>query len=102
MMLILIGESELLENLQVSDRVSVSFDCLVSGVQIRLLLKFLIGLTGYESVYLMHVGLILISLPRFFTDGLIYILILEVGHIGVSLVTIGCSFRKDGWNLRVG
>ena len=69
-------EAYILENVQIPDRVSECFECLVSGARRRFLLKLFIGLTDDEIVYIMHAGLILISLPQYLTDGLINIILL--------------------------
>ena len=66
------------------NRVSECFDCLVSGVGHRFFLILFIGMTNDEIIYLIHVGLIFISLPQFLTDRLINILLLEVGYLVVS------------------
>ena len=50
----------------------------------------------------MHVGLILIYIPQFLTDGLVNIIILDVGHFGVNLGMLGSSVCHKIRNLRVG
>ena len=95
----LIGESYLIENIQVSDRVSACFNRLESGAQHRFLLKLFIGMTNNEIVYLIHVGLIFISIPQPLMDGLIDVILLEIGRPGkkigrsasVSVTIVGIS-----------
>ena len=61
-----------------------------------------IGLTNDEILYMMHVGLIFISIPQFLTNRLIDILIIEVGHMGVSIGMLGSSVYHNCQHIQVG
>ena len=77
-------------------------DQLEGGFRCRLLLQFLIVLTHNNIVDIVHVGSIHIFLPMFLMDGLINVIIFEVGNFYVSIGTLNVSVLYDGRNLWVG
>ena len=50
----------------------------------------------------MHVSFIHIFLPQFLTDGLVNVLLFEVGHLCVCLGTLGACVRGYFWYLWFG
>ena len=49
----------------------------------------------------MHVGFMQIFLPQFLIDGLVDVLVFEVGHICVPIGTIDACVRDDFWHIWV-
>ena len=77
-------------------------DLLEGGVRYRLILKFLISMTPKNIVNIVYVGFIHLFLPQFLTDGLVNILLFEVGHLCVSIGMLDDRVRDYGWHIRVG
>ena len=47
----------------------------------------------------MHVGFIFIFIPQFLMDGLIGVLLFNMGHFGVSFGVLGSIVCHDSWNI---
>ena len=59
-------------------------------------------MTHNNIVDILHVGFIHIFLPQFLTDGLVNVLLLQVGHLCVSLGKLNTHARDHCWHPRVG
>ena len=54
----------------------------------------------YEIVYLMHVGIIFISIPQFLRYVITNFILLYIGHLGVSFGIFRSSVHHNSWHLR--
>ena len=59
-------------------------------------------MTHNKIVDIVHVGFIHILIPQFLTDGLVNVIILEVGHLCIRLGMIDTCVRDDCWHLWFG
>ena len=97
----MIQEAEILEDRQLSDRVSSCPYRLEGGIRCRLHLKLLFGRSHNNIVNFVHDGFIHIFIPQFMTDGLVDVLIFKVGCFYVSFGMLDASVRDNVGNLRV-
>ena len=101
MFFIFVLEAELLEDYQLSNRVSAYLDLLVDGFQCHLLLQLIVCLTQNKIVHILNIIFIHIFIPHFLKNGLVNVLLFEEGRICVRLGTLNTRSRDDCWHLWV-
>ena len=102
MLFILVQEAYLLEDNQVSDRFSTCLERPEGGARCHLILQLLVGMTHKKIVDSVNIGFIHIFIPHFLTDGLVNVLLFEVGYLCVSLGMIYARVWYDFWYIRFG